>query len=80
MEALEQYAADRGVSILDVALGGLAAQPAVGSVIAGATSAEQVVSNVTAASWRPSAEDAEVLAGINTVRGAGMQHASFTRR
>ena len=80
VEALEQYAADRGVSILDVALGGLAAQPAVGSVIAGATSAEQVVSNVASASWRPSAEDAEVLAGINTVRGAGMQHASFTRR
>ena len=80
VEALEQYAAARGVSILDVALGGLAAQPTVGSVIAGATSAEQVVSNVTAASWRPSAEDAEVLAGINTVRGTGMQHASFTRR
>ena len=37
LEALERYAEERGVSLLEVAIGGLAAQPAVASVIAGAT-------------------------------------------
>ena len=40
------YADERGISLLDVAIGGLAAQPFVGSVIAGATSADQVKANV----------------------------------
>ena len=38
-EKLEAYAAERSVTILDVAIAGLAAQPAVASVIAGASSA-----------------------------------------
>ena len=42
LEALESYAAERGLRVLDVAIGGLAAQPAVTSVIAGATRPEQV--------------------------------------
>ena len=41
-----------GVSLLDVAIGGLAAQPAVGSVIAGATRPDQVEANVAAGAWR----------------------------
>ncbi len=57
IEALERYAAERGVTILDVAIGGLAARPAVGSVIAGATKPEQVVANAAAGAWRPSAGD-----------------------
>ena len=61
VEALQSYAADRGVSLVDVAIGALAAQPAVDSVIAGATSAEQVKSNVAAAQWQPSADDLEAL-------------------
>ena len=80
IERLERYAEERGVTILDVALGGLAAQPTVGSVIAGATRPEQVASNVKAGSWRPSAEDSQALAGINTERGAGMRHASYSLR
>jgi aryl-alcohol dehydrogenase-like predicted oxidoreductase len=80
VDALQAYADDRGVTLLDVALGGLAAQPTVGSVIAGATSAEQVASNVRAAAWRPTGEDAEVLAGLNTARGRGMRHTSFSLR
>ena len=79
IEALQAFADDRGVSILDVAMGGLAAQPAVGSVIAGATRPEQVVANVRAGLWRPSREDLAALAEINTHRGHGMTHASFTR-
>ena len=48
VEALEAYAAERSISLLDVAIGGLAAQPAVASVIAGATSPDQVKANVAA--------------------------------
>ncbi|HEX5713012.1 MAG TPA: aldo/keto reductase [Solirubrobacterales bacterium] len=54
---LQAFAAERGVGLLDVAIAGLAAQPAVGSVIAGATSPEQVSANVAALRWRPSAAD-----------------------
>ena len=64
IEAIEAYAAERDLSILQVAMGGLAAQPAVASVIAGATKPEQVVANLAAASWQPSADDLEALADI----------------
>ncbi len=68
LEALESYAAERGLRVLDVAIGGLAAQPAVTSVIAGATRPEQVVANVRAGSWEPTAEDLveldEITAGV----------------
>jgi aryl-alcohol dehydrogenase-like predicted oxidoreductase len=57
VEALEAFASERGVSILDVAIGGLAAEPTVASVIAGATRPEQVHANVAAGSWEPTAEE-----------------------
>jgi aryl-alcohol dehydrogenase-like predicted oxidoreductase len=57
VEALERFAQERGISLLSVAIGGLAAQPCVASVIAGATTPEQVAANVAAAAWLPSAED-----------------------
>jgi aryl-alcohol dehydrogenase-like predicted oxidoreductase len=57
VEKLEAFAATRGIGLLDVAIGGLAAQPAVGSVIAGATRPEQVHANAAALTWEPSAED-----------------------
>ena len=65
VEALEQFASERGLTLLQVAIGGLLAQPAVGSVIAGATKPEQVQSNVAAAGWEPSEED---LAALNAIR------------
>lgn len=61
VEALERFAAERSVSLLDVAIGGLAAQPAVASVIAGATSPDQVRANVAAAAWSPTPEDRTAL-------------------
>ena len=64
VERLEQFAADRGLSLLDVAIGGLAAQPAVASVITGATRPEQVKSNASAAAWTPGPEDLEALDAI----------------
>jgi aryl-alcohol dehydrogenase-like predicted oxidoreductase len=57
VEALEAFAKARQVSILDVAITGLAAQPAVASVIAGATRPEQVSANVAALGWQPSEAD-----------------------
>ena len=64
IEALEQFAAERGVTLLDVAVGGLLAQPAISSVIAGATKPEQVRANVAAAAWEPSPDD---LAALNAL-------------
>jgi aryl-alcohol dehydrogenase-like predicted oxidoreductase len=66
IEALESFAKERGISILDVALGGLAARPTVGSVIAGATSPEQVRANAAAGLWEPSVADAAALEEITS--------------
>ena len=57
IEAVAAFAAERGRSMLDVGIGGLAAQPSVASVIAGATSPEQVMANVAAGAWLPTADD-----------------------
>ena len=64
IEALEAFAEAHRVSMLELAIGGLAAQPAVASVIAGVTRPEQVESNVRAAAWEPSNEALEELAEI----------------
>ncbi|MGF7233411.1 MAG: aldo/keto reductase [Frankia sp.] len=61
VEDLETFARERGRSLLDVAIGGLAAQPAVASVIAGATTADQVRANAVAGEWVPRADDLAVL-------------------
>jgi aryl-alcohol dehydrogenase-like predicted oxidoreductase len=66
VEALREYAAVRGVEMIDVAIGGLAAQAAVASVIAGATKPEQVRGNVGAVRWQPSREDLAELDRIAT--------------
>lgn len=64
IEAIEAYAAERGLTMLQVAIGGLAAQPAVTSVIAGATTPEQVRANAAAGTWEPSDEDLAALRAI----------------
>lgn len=61
VEELQQYADERGVALLDVAIGGLAAQPGVASVIAGASSPEQIAANVAAGAYQPSAEDLAII-------------------
>jgi aryl-alcohol dehydrogenase-like predicted oxidoreductase len=57
VEALADWAGQHGRSLLEVAIGGLAALPGCSSVIAGATSAEQVRANAQAADWIPTPED-----------------------
>jgi aryl-alcohol dehydrogenase-like predicted oxidoreductase len=64
IEALEQYAAARGLSLVQVAIGALLAREVVPSVIAGATKPEQVRANAAAAAWTPSADD---LVELNSV-------------
>lgn len=57
IEAIEAFAEDRGLSPLDVAVAGLAAQPGVASVICGATSGAQVRANAAALRWQPDEAD-----------------------
>ncbi len=51
VERLTAWAEGEGHTILELAFAWLAAQPAMGPVIAGATSAEQVRANVAAGGW-----------------------------
>ena len=64
VEALQRFAEERGISLLEVAIGGLLAQPAVACVIAGATKPEQVRANVAAGAWEPSDGDAAALRAL----------------
>ena len=64
VERLEAFASERGATLLEVAIGGLLAQPAVASVIAGATKPEQVRANAQAGNWEPSAEDLAALRSL----------------
>ena len=61
IEALETFARERGHTLLELAIAGLASQPGVASVIAGATTPEQVRANAAAADWELSADDLAAL-------------------
>jgi aryl-alcohol dehydrogenase-like predicted oxidoreductase len=63
-ERLRQFAERHGHSLLDLAVSWLVAQPAVASVIAGATSPEQVRTNAAAASWKLSKSELAEVEGI----------------
>jgi aryl-alcohol dehydrogenase-like predicted oxidoreductase len=52
VESLLQYATSRGRTLLELAVSWLVMRPAVASAIIGATSSEQVKSNVAAGGWR----------------------------
>jgi aryl-alcohol dehydrogenase-like predicted oxidoreductase len=64
IEAIQAYADERGLTMLQVAIGALAARPTVASVIAGATTPEQVRANAEAAAWQPSDADLDALDAI----------------
>lgn len=59
--ALERFAEAREHSLLELAIGGLASIPGIASVIAGATSPEQVRANAAAGDWRLDAADLDQL-------------------
>jgi len=65
IEALDRFAGERGVELLEIALGGLAAQPGVACLIAGATSVQQIERNAAAVGWRPTEADRAELDRIS---------------
>jgi aryl-alcohol dehydrogenase-like predicted oxidoreductase len=70
VEWLAAWGEAHGRSLLEIGVGALAAQPGCSSVIAGATSAEQVRANAAAGSWIPSpAELAEIDEVLTPVAG-----------
>jgi aryl-alcohol dehydrogenase-like predicted oxidoreductase len=64
IEALSAFGAERGHSLLEVAIAGLATRPAVSSVIAGATTPDQVRANANAGRWRLTPDD---IAALNAI-------------
>lgn len=66
IEALQAFAGERGISMLELAIGGLAGHPAVISVIAGATKPDQVAANAAAGTWTPTVDD---LIALRALRG-----------
>jgi aryl-alcohol dehydrogenase-like predicted oxidoreductase len=69
VEALATWAEQHGRTVLEVAVGGLAGLPGCTSVIAGATSAEQVRANAAAGEWQPSAAELAEIDKIVPVLG-----------
>ena len=67
VEQLRTLADKLGRSLLDLAIGGLAGRPVVGSVIAGATRPEQVRANVAAGAWTPSADELAMIDEITAL-------------
>ncbi|MDN5761923.1 MAG: aldo/keto reductase [Microlunatus sp.] len=66
VEALQRFSEERGLTMPQIAIGGLAAMPTVGSVIAGATKVSQVETNVAAGLWQPTAEDLQTLLDLTS--------------
>lgn len=66
VEALASWAEPRGHTLLEVSIGALAGLPGCGSVIAGASTPEQVRANAAAGGWQPTPAD---LAEIDTLTG-----------
>jgi len=70
VEALIAYAESRGHTILQLAISWLLTRRVVASVIAGASSAQQVRANVGAASWKLGTAELEEIDALLS-RGAG---------
>ncbi|GAA2083014.1 aldo/keto reductase [Pseudolysinimonas kribbensis] len=65
IEAYEAFCAERGITMLEATFGWLLAQPALSSVIAGATRPDQVRANAAAATaWVPSPEEIATISGL----------------
>jgi aryl-alcohol dehydrogenase-like predicted oxidoreductase len=68
LDRMHEFATARGVSLLELAIGWLAAQPRVGPIIAGATTPAQIQANAAAAEWSPSAADLRQLQVLTSTR------------
>ncbi|MFL6951798.1 MAG: aldo/keto reductase, partial [Xanthobacteraceae bacterium] len=67
VEKLEQFCRGKGRTLLELAFAWLLANPIVASVIAGASTPEQVDANVRALSWTLSVDD---LAEVDRITAA----------
>jgi aryl-alcohol dehydrogenase-like predicted oxidoreductase len=76
LERLQRFGEEHGMTLLEVAIGGLAAQPTVASVIAGATKPEQVGANARAGRWKPAPDE---LAALNQLTPAQALNSSTGR-
>ena len=61
VESLGAFAQERGLTLLEVAIGALLANPTISSVIAGATKPDQIRANAAAARWMPTDGDLAAL-------------------
>jgi aryl-alcohol dehydrogenase-like predicted oxidoreductase len=61
VERLAAFCEQRGCSLLQLAFGWLLRRPSVASLIAGASTPEQVAANVAAARWPLSAKDMDEI-------------------
>ena len=69
IEALEAFAAERGITMLDATFGWLLAEPSMASVIAGATRPEQLRQNAAASTaWTPTAEERDQISAMFPLR------------
>ena len=68
VERLEEFARERGRTLLELAIAGLASQPGIVSVIVGATKPEQVRANAAAGDWELVSEDFEALLRLPVAR------------
>jgi aryl-alcohol dehydrogenase-like predicted oxidoreductase len=64
VEECAAFAEGHGHSLHELAICALASTPGIGSIIAGATTPEQVRANVAAASWRLSQDELDALARV----------------
>jgi aryl-alcohol dehydrogenase-like predicted oxidoreductase len=65
IEEFERFCAERGITMLEATFGWLLAQPALSSVIAGATRPEQLAQNAAASTaWTPAPADLEQISRI----------------
>ena len=67
VEKLEAFVQARGRTMLELAFSWLAARPAVGSIIAGATKPEQIAANVKAVSWELTPEEMKEIDELTKV-------------
>jgi aryl-alcohol dehydrogenase-like predicted oxidoreductase len=67
VDRLARWGKENGRSLLELAIGWLAAQPSVPSVIAGASTPDQLRANVRAADWRPTATELTAIDEILSV-------------
>jgi aryl-alcohol dehydrogenase-like predicted oxidoreductase len=66
VDKLTAFAAERDHTLLELAMAWLAAQPALASVIAGATKPEQVAANAASVDWKMSDDDVAAVVGLLT--------------